>query len=54
MNVSEEVVWIDAMFLHQSGESGSVGVEMVLLHPSSFRRVTIQKPLNVRAHALVD
>ena len=50
----EEVVRIDAVRRHQSGERGAVGVEIALLHPPRLGRIDAEQALDIVAHADVD
>ena len=54
MNIVEEVVWIDAMLLHQPGERRPMRMEMALLHAPRLGGVAFQEPLDVSPHAFVD
>jgi hypothetical protein len=54
MDVVEKIVRVDAMFLHQAGESRSMLVEMRFLDAPGLDGIAVEQPLDIGAHALVD
>ncbi len=54
MDIAHEMVGIDVVMLHQSGERGSGTVKMHLLHPAGLGRIDLQQPFDIGGHPLVD
>ena len=54
MHVIQEMVRVDLMLFHQSGERGAVGVEMGLLYPLRLDWIAAEQPFDIGAHPLVD
>ena len=54
VHVSEKVVGVDPMLLHQARKRGPVLVEVTLLDALRFSQIAIQQALNIGAHPLVD
>ena len=54
MDVFEEVLRVDAVVLHQTGEGRAMLVEVRFLHALGLFAIAAEQPLDIRAHSLVD
>ena len=54
MHLVQEVIRVDVMLFHQTGERRSMLVEMGLLDALRFDKVDVHQALDIGAHALVD